>query len=159
MRAQPMPQSALQTRAHGFTLIELLVTISIAAVLAAIAAPSFSSFIAGQRIKTASYDVSYALTYARSEAIKRNADVVLAPASGGWQNGWTVSAGAVTLQQHDALTDMNVTGPTPSLTYNSNGRLKVAVTSFAISSISTSASPRCVSIDLSGLPNSKTGVC
>lgn len=159
MRAQPISQSALQTRAHGFTLIELLVTISIAAVLAAIAAPSFSSFIAGQRIKTASYDISYTLTYARSEAIKRNADVVLAPASGGWQNGWTVSAGATTLEQHNALTDMAVTGPTSSLTYNSNGRLKADVTPFAISSINTSASPRCVSINLSGLPNSKAGVC
>jgi len=159
MRHHPIFPPALQTRALGFTLIELLVTISIAAVLAAIAAPSFSSFIAGQRIKTASYDISYALTYARSEAIKRNADVVLAPASGGWQNGWTASVGGTILEQHDALTDMAVTGPAPSLTYNSNGRLKADVTPFAISSTSTSAAPRCVSINLSGLPNSKTGVC
>ncbi|MFD2270065.1 Tfp pilus assembly protein FimT/FimU [Undibacterium arcticum] len=35
--------------------------------------------------KNASYDVSYTLTFARSEAIKRNNDVVLSPATGGWK--------------------------------------------------------------------------
>ena len=63
------------TRSHsgkGFTLIELLVVVTIAAIFAALAAPAFGSFIAGQRVKTASYDVWSILTLARSEALKRN---------------------------------------------------------------------------------------
>jgi type IV fimbrial biogenesis protein FimT len=144
----------------GFTLIELLVTISITAILLAIAVPSFRDFISGQRIKTASYDISYTLTYARSEAIKRNNDVVLTPATGGWQNGWTVAAGTTTLSQHEAFPGLTIAGPANNLTYSGNGRLKTAATPFGISSsASTNVSARCVSINLSGLPTGKTGSC
>jgi len=144
----------------GFTLIELLVTVSIAAILLAVAIPSFRDFVSGQRIKTASYDIGYTLTYARSEAIKRNNDVTITPATGGWQNGWTVTVGTTTLSQHEAFPGLTVAGPTNNLTYSSNGRLNAAVNSFGISgSANANVSPRCVSINLSGLPNSKAGSC
>jgi prepilin-type N-terminal cleavage/methylation domain-containing protein len=89
-----LPES---TRVGGFTLIELMVTITIVGILLAIGVPSFRGFVAGQRVKTASYDISSVLTYARSEALKRNADVVITPNTGGWQNGWCVAAGPSTL--------------------------------------------------------------
>jgi len=150
----------LETQDFGFSLIELLFTIAIAAIFAALAAPSFRDFIAGQRVKTASYDISYTLTGARSEAIKRNLNVVLAPVSGNWQNGWTVTTGTTTIAQHEPFVDLTITGPAPDLTYNSSGRLAAAVAPFAISSsVSTGAAPRCVRVDLSGLPSSKTGAC
>ncbi|KAF3997807.1 GspH/FimT family pseudopilin [Glaciimonas immobilis] len=146
--------------ARAFTLIELLVTISIVATLLAIAVPSFREFVSGQRIKTASYDIFYTLTYMRSEAIKRNNDVTLTPATGGWQNGWTVTVGTTTLSQHEAFPGLTITGPANNLIYSGNGHLKTAVNPFGISSsASTSLAPRCVSINLSGLPNSKTGSC
>lgn len=149
-----------QIRGFGFTLIELLVTISIIGILLGIAVPFFSTFVSGQQIKTAAYDISYTLTYTRSEAIKRNSDVALSPATGGWQNGWTVTSGTTTLSQHEAFPGLTITGPASSLTYSGNGHLKTAVNPFGISSsVSTSVSPRCVSIDLSGLPTSKTGSC
>ncbi|MFD2270066.1 Tfp pilus assembly protein FimT/FimU [Undibacterium arcticum] len=44
-------KTAPKFRNLGFTLIELMVTISIAAILLAIAVPSFRDFILGQRIK------------------------------------------------------------------------------------------------------------
>lgn len=142
----------------GFSLIELLFVVVIAAIFLAIAAPSFRDFIAGQRIKTASYDISYTLTFARSEAMKRNSQVVLAPGSGGWQNGWTVKTGTVTLAQHEPFADLIWTGPA-NLTFNSSGRLTAAVTPFAVNSNVSNATPRCISVTLSGLPNSKPGVC
>ena len=73
----------MQYRSRGFTLIELMVVISIMAVLLGIGVPSFKSFIAGQRVKTAAGDFSLALVFARSEAIKRNADVTVTAASSG----------------------------------------------------------------------------
>lgn len=147
-------------RAGGFTLIELMVTIAIVAVLLGIGVPSFQGFVAGQRVKTASYDISSALIYARSEALKRNADVVMTPASGGWQNGWSVTAGTATLNRHDPFTGLAISGPTTNPTYASNGRLKAAITSFNIGASGTTSTPnRCVSIDLSGLPSSKQGSC
>lgn len=141
-------------------MIELLVTISIVAVLAAIAAPSFRDFVAGQRIKTASYEISYALTNARSEALKRNANVVMAPNGGGWQNGWNVTAGTLVVDRHEAFSGLTVSGPAASLTYNNSGRLTNAVMPFAISSSAgATAAPRCVSITLTGMPKSKAGAC
>lgn len=144
----------------GFSLIELLFAIAIAAIFAALAAPSFRDFIAGQRIKSASYDISYTLTYARSEAMKRNAQVVLAPGAGGWQDGWTVMTGLTTIARREPFLDLTMSGPGTNLTYNSSGRLTTAVTPFAVSSgVSSNVPPRCISISLSGLPSSKAGAC
>lgn len=156
-RIQPPPR----TKSSGFTLIELVMTIAVAAIFAAVAIPSLRSFIVGQRVKTAAYDVFFSLTLSRSEAMKRNQDVVFAPATGGWQNGWTVVAGTITLAQHEPFPDLVIAGPTAAgLTYTGTGRLKTLATPFDISGVSGSnATPRCVSVDLSGLPSSKTGGC
>ncbi len=143
----------------GFTLIELVVAVMVAAILAGIAAPNFVSFIAGQRIRMAAYDLTYALTHARSEAIKRNGGVTLTPATGGWKNGWTLTAGATVLNRHEALRGLDVAGPAATLTYNSSGRLNAAATPFSVSDTDGNAPARCVSVDLSGLPNSRSGSC
>ena len=151
----------MQYKSHGFTLIELMVTISIAAVLMAVAAPSFRDLVAGQKIKTASYDVLSALTYARSEALKRNLNVSLVQATGGWQNGWEVKpAGGVSVSTHEAFSGLTITGPTGDLVYSSDGRItSTAGQTFGISSAASSVPARCITIDLSGLPKSKVGSC
>jgi type IV fimbrial biogenesis protein FimT len=144
----------------GFTLVELLVTIAIAAILMGVAVPSFSTFIATQRIKTAAFDLTSTLIQARSEALKRNASVTLASATGGWQNGWVLNAGSATLSQHEALAGMAVAGPVGTLTFNSNGRLSTSGNTFSVSSsVNTSVAARCVSVALSGIPASKAGSC
>src|SRR4051812_38705397 len=146
---------SLGARSHsgrGFTLIELLVVVTIAAIFAALAAPSFGSFIAGQRVKTASYDVWSMLTLARSEALKRNSSVTVTPAGGGWQNGWSVTSGTTTLFQHESFSGLTITGPATGLTFNSTGRLTTTVNPFALSSSTYSnLAERCVRLDLSGL--------
>ena len=167
LRNKRMLQSTItsqyrQISSLGFTLVELLFTIAIAGIFSALAAPSFRDFIAGQRMKAASSDISSTLTGARSEALKRNLNVVLTPSSGGWQNGWTVVAGVggPTVGQHEAFSDLTIAGPSTNITYNSSGRLVTAVTPFTVSSsMSGTVAPRCISIDLSGLPTSKTGAC
>lgn len=151
----------MRYRSRGFTLIELMVTISIAAILMAVAAPSFRDLVAGQKIKTASYDVLSALTYARSEALKRNLNVSLVQASGGWQNGWTiVTADSFTVSAHEAFSGLTISGPTGSLVYGRDGRItSTAGQTFGISSAASSVPARCITIDLSGLPKSKVGSC
>ena len=68
----------------------------------------------------AAFDLVADLDFARSEAIKRNGDVVVAPVGGSWNNGWTVAAGGTTLRQRGAL-GAQVAFDTPepgALTYN-----------------------------------------
>lgn len=83
----------------GFTAIELMVTVAIVAVLAALAAPSFSSLIERWQVRQAAEDLRSTIYFARSEAIKRGGNVSFAANASGWAVGWGVTSGADTLQQ------------------------------------------------------------
>lgn len=93
---------------EGFTAIELLVVISIIAVLASLAGPSFSGLIERWRVRSAVEDLQSVLYYARAEAIKRGGNVTLEPASGGWTSGWEVKNGSTTLQTSPAPTRVDI---------------------------------------------------
>ena len=150
-------------RSAGFTLMEVMVTVMIAGILAAFAVPSFRNMMVDQRIKGAGFDLTAALTLARSEAIKRNGSVTLTPASGNtsWASGWSVTAAdnSVIFTQ-SAFADVTITGPT-SIVYNRSGRSTAAVI-LQLSSPDTGStvSPRCISVGLTGQPKSDVGtVC
>ncbi len=64
-------------RVAGFTLIEMIVTVTIAAILASIAIPSFTKMIERNRISTGTNEFLSALILARSEAVKRSTTVVV----------------------------------------------------------------------------------
>jgi type IV fimbrial biogenesis protein FimT len=143
----------------GFTFIELMVVLAVAAVLMAVAAPSFNDLILSQRAKTAAFSFVNTAVMARSEAIKRNADVVMTANAGGWQNGWSLSAGGNVLSQQEAFTGgVVITSSVTQLTYQSSGRLSAAVGAVQVSGASASHA-RCISFDLSGLPKSRMGAC
>lgn len=92
------------TRAAGFTLFELLIVMVMVAVLTAVAVPSFRGFTSGQDLKNISQSLYMDLTYARSEAIKRNATVALKPDDGTWGDGWFVTTDT-TVTSIDCSTD------------------------------------------------------
>ena len=143
-------------RSAGFTLTELLIAISIAAILATVAVPAFSSLIASQRAKTAASELFASLQKTRSEAIMRNANVTVSPLAGGWNTGWQIldplNAGNV-LESHGAVVNVTMTGPL-GVTYRPSGRvLAGAAPSFLIKTTSgSSTNYECISISLSGRP-------
>ena len=158
-----------QNRAGGFNLIEVIIVVTIAGVLAAAAAPSFRGFIATQRVKTASFDLIAALTQTRSEAVKRNANVSMTAAGGGWNNGWTIASGATTLGAKSPYTGLTIfacvlgvdcTSTTiTTITYRGDGRLGTAAPNFKVNASAFSVTPRYICLSLSGQPSSKTGSC
>jgi general secretion pathway protein H len=63
--------------AKGFTLLEVLIVLVLLALIAAVSAPMLSKGLGRAEAKGSAQDVAAALRRARSEAVLRNADVVL----------------------------------------------------------------------------------
>lgn len=83
----------------GVTLMELMVVVTIAAIMASLAAPAFTGFINSTKQSSAVSQLMSDLNRARGEAIKRNSRVLLCVrntagtdcgTATNWQNGWLV---------------------------------------------------------------------
>lgn len=104
---------------RGMTMIELLVTITIVAILAAIALPAFNKMLTNNRAQAQAGLLFRSFNYARSEAVRQATWIAVRPLSGtDWTQGWRVwvdadndgvfDANELELQHQDALTG----GPT-----------------------------------------------
>jgi len=160
-----MPPSIQGKGKHGstgFSLVELMIVIAIMGIFTAIAVPSFSAFIASQRINNVAIDLFTALLKARSEAVKRNTNVTLSPKSSNWENGWELadpSNGSNKLEDREAVSNLTITGPT-SVVYQSSGRIQgTTAPCFNISSSTSGSTAKYVSADLTGRPYTKVGSC
>ena len=111
----------------GFTLVVLMVGIAIVAIVSAIALPSLTAFIDSTRFSAKANDLVAALNYARSEAVKRNADVSLCPSAGcgasSWSGGWQVISNGTVLQVYPSLSSgVTLTTTSGFLVYKPSGQ-------------------------------------
>ena len=163
----------------GFTLIELMIAVAIVGVLTAIAFPSFQQAYYNQQVKTTVSDAHIGLLLARSEAIKRNANVDIVGIAGGWQVQLasdstpfkTVSdmPSSITFECNTDANDStaaSVACPAPVVTYTRTGRISSFIELRFYVSANNNVVMRCLTTSLSGRPyvvadsdNDKTNGC
>lgn len=142
-------------RAQGFTLVELIAALAVLVILASMSAPSFQRLIANARLQAMASDLQAAMMLARSEAVKRNAQVTLTPSQGSWLDGWQVNdANNQVLAQFSAREGVDINSNTNLVTFQGNGRLNRADVPPEIEVLDPkeSGDPRCIRTDRSGRP-------
>ena len=126
--------------ARGFTLVEVMFTLVILGILTAFALPEMSKFVKDQRVKAATQDVFATLLYARSEAIKRAADINVNPTATDWAGGWSVKASGTNLKVQESIGGVTITGPAIS-SAERTASAALGIRASACSTVSTVRTP------------------
>lgn len=158
--------------ARGFTLIEGMVVVAILAIVSTLAAPSFISLIGTMNTKSAAFDLIGDLTMARSEALKRNVAITVAPVGGAWTKGWQIlrppvspEVAPVALRERDSrFSNVAINAPVGGIVFEPSGRLQgsdagPANIKWSITSSASGAIARCVVISPTGSARSQSGGC
>jgi len=154
------------SRARGFSLVETVVTISIIAVLAAVAAPSMTATMARHRVQDATSDLCAVLLKARADALTFNSDITVLPVGGNWAAGWRIPDPVNTgrsLEVHEPAQRVSITlSSATSVTYQFNGRIRGGIgVKFNVSSsvAAGKSTTKCIAVDPSGRPYTQDGAC
>ncbi len=133
------------SRAAGFTLLELMLTLAVAAVLAAVAIPNMRDFMRNNRLSSAANALLRSTQVARSEAIKRQSNVVVCASADpladtpecsygafrGWvvfqddNSNWAFDGTDVVIERHELI------DPSVTVVNDNHGILSYAPSGFA----------------------------
>ncbi|WP_255988207.1 GspH/FimT family pseudopilin [Chitinolyticbacter albus] len=172
-------------RQTGFTLIEAMLVVALISIILGIATPSFRGMIQDSRLASASEEMLTSMLLARTEAIKRNARVVLCNSSDpaaaspscvsnspNWKTGWlvfvdndnndTYSSGDEILRIINALESVDSITPSETTTTNIRFRslLNQASKDVSFTFCNEGRSRRVVTLDKTSRVNRSVGsVC
>jgi len=152
--------------AAGFTLIELMVAVAVIGILVGVGLPEFRQGLQNSRVKGAGTDMFLSLLLARSEGIKRSANIDLVRGGGAWTDGWSVqvASDSTVLRSNDALkgdltldcntdTDTGTETCPASVTFNRSGKATSIIEYRFYISGNDAVRMRCVVMSLSGRPS------
>ncbi len=153
-------------RINGFTLLELMVTIVIAAILLAIALPSFQGTFRSNRVATANNELLASLSLARSEAIRNTRGAGLCASANGtscgadWNSGWLVwsdmdgdsaiSTGDTVIRFTQGKPLTTVTGSATTLAFDARGRNRAAQGTIGVRPSDATTPARCITVSVTG---------
>jgi type IV fimbrial biogenesis protein FimT len=156
-------RSSLNQR--GVTLVEGVVVMLVVALFGLIAAPQITGIVVAQRLRAAATDLVSSLYLARSEAIKRNANVSVRPAvADDWTAGWIVAAagGEQLDRRAGAGARVQISRAPEAIVYTPSGRLDplgIARVELADAEHHPGVPSRCVIVDTAGVPRVEAREC
>ena len=122
----------LKSKKNGFTLIELMIVLSILALVAAVAIPSFSSFIAKNRVSTKTDEVVSLLSHAKSMSVTQRATYAVYFSDSGVAS--VAKKGGETIRENIISENgVFIKSPPDSVEYMANGFLNAAISIFVCS--------------------------
>jgi type IV fimbrial biogenesis protein FimT len=147
--------------------MELMITLTVAALVLAMAVPSFNEMIQNNRVATQTNQLVTALNLARSEAIKRRENINVVATDAGdaaneWGKGWSVvDSGGNTLQVFLALeggATLDSANDLDTIQYQPSGRAN-ATDSITLCDDRTGETGRTISISTTGRVNTSNENC
>ena len=161
----------------GYTLMELMITISIMAIIAGVAVPSYRGLIQSNQVRATSHAFYGSLVLARSEAVKNNLPVVICKSangtscsgSGTWDGGWIIyldadsdsafDAGEALLESHAAIAGLTLRATDADLhqvIYQADGTQRISA-NFNVCVSDDVSRGNNITIGLTGRPSSEKG--
>ncbi len=144
---------------RGYTLVELMVTVAVMAVVLAVATPSFTSVVNGNRLATQTEELVSSIQFARSEALRMSQPVTLCQTADGSTCGaapagqmqWIVLANGTVVRSFAIKPPVVLSGTTNTVRFLANG-MADADASFTMCIVTTlpAENQRVVSLPVGG---------
>ncbi|HCV95490.1 MAG TPA: pre-pilin like leader sequence [Stenotrophomonas sp.] len=165
-------------RSKGFTLVEMMITISVVAIMCAIAYPSFQSTIRSSRVTTTNNEMLALVNLARSEAVRSNLGGGICGSADGsacdgdWSGGMmafadsdqsgTYDSGETVLRFTMGNPKLRISGPDEPIAFDARGRRRASTDQEVIlqaDACGTQQLKRTLTVNASGQVRSVKGAC
>lgn len=161
MKAYTNSSACYKQTSSGFTLIELMITIAIMAIIVSIAAPSISTQLANQRVKSTIATLSNALKEAKAESVIRRKSIKMTYHNNGASTGTIkIEQGSTEIASYnyDSKVTISDSADKTTITFETNKR--VDANTYTICDRNTAATSRQITVnEIANITNRIGGTC